>query len=174
MKHSPDVYLSWFLLTWHSIVVVPILFEWMPHWVTDIKLEALAWPGPAHNADAIQGKFSNIFYLFQIEISSHSLQFQNVTDHSLQAKEKKTETNLWQLREQVKCDDLMTLLCDEWCGEQKRHKCEMELQRPQAICGHCQSSCLRYKRFIWWDPRQIELYPYPCLSQKLIFITITY
>ena len=68
----------------------------------------------------------------------------------------------------------MTLLCDEWCGEQKRHKCEMELQRPQAICGHCQSSCLRYKRFIWWDFRQIELYPYPSLSQKLIFITITY
>ena len=43
------------------------------------------------------------FFPFQIEISSHSLQFQNVTDHSDQAGEKKTDSNLWQLREKVKC-----------------------------------------------------------------------
>ena len=42
-------------------------------------------------------------FLFQIEISSHSLQFQNVTDHSVQPREKKTDSNLWQLRDQVKC-----------------------------------------------------------------------
>jgi len=40
-------------------------------------------------------------HLLQIEISSHSLQFQNVTDHSVEAGKKKTDSNLWQLRDQL-------------------------------------------------------------------------
>ena len=36
--------------------------------------------------------------LLQIEVSSQSLQFQNVTDHTELHVEEETESNLWQLR----------------------------------------------------------------------------
>ena len=43
-------------------------------------------------------KWIDLKLYFQIEVSSHSLQFQNVTDHADPHLENKTESNLWQLR----------------------------------------------------------------------------
>ena len=86
-------------------VIVPILFDCLIILSLTNKVEAAAsdlmqmW----RYCDTGRKKMQIYIFCFQIEISSHSLQFQNVTDHSVQAREKKTDSNLWQLRDQVKC-----------------------------------------------------------------------
>ena len=95
-----------------------------------------------------------IFFLFQIEISSHSLQFQNVTDHSVQPREKKTDSNLWQLRDQVKClvlkmEKRNTYFICTFLPYPSPQDEQLENFKPSS--SHLRSFRSHFKRFIWWE-----------------------
>ena len=49
--------------------------------------------------------------LLQIEVSNHSLQFQNVTDHAELDMEEEDESNLWQLRKAENWKFLIFFVC---------------------------------------------------------------